>query len=332
MSNILSTLKDKVTFQKATALSDLQPLNNAFLPGGVAYKQLPLIGDQLLPPVSASPDGTLKATYFTFGKEALLNASDEIGMYGEHRRADLGISQANITLVKHGMSAWIDPDERSAAAAMGINIDDEKAKVIRTQVETRREALAATLLTTTSNYASSTHYATLSGTSQWSHTSSDPLGAIHAKQEVLRGIIGQRPNILWLSPTAANALRLHPNIVKYVNGGATKGDPAVPISLEMVGSILGVRVLVGEAIAATTPGGTVSDVWNDCAGLLYVGGTGMYDIKFGCTLVSSGYPIQRVEADPHKGSKGIDVLYYDDAYTHAVQLNTAGFLWSDVTL
>jgi hypothetical protein len=331
MSNITETLRDKVTFQKATALADLQPNNNAFLPGGIAYQQNPFIGDQLLPPVSASPDGTLRATYFTFGREALLNAPDEIGMYGEHRRADLGITQTNITLTKHGMSAWIDPDERSAAAAMGIDIDNEKAKVIRTQVETRREALAAALLTATGSYASATHYSTLAGTSQWSHTSSDPLGAINTKQEVLRGIIGQRPNVLWLSPTAANAMRLHPNIVKYVTGGG-KADPAVPISLEMVGSILGLRVYVGNAIAATTPGGAVADVWNDCAGLLYVGGTGMYDIKFGATLVSGGYPLQRTESDPHKGSKGIDVLYYDDAYTHVVQLNTAGYLWSDVTV
>lgn len=316
---------------KATALSDVQPLNNSFLPGGVAYEQNGFIGSQLLPEVSASPDGTLKATYFTFGKEGLLNAKDEVGMYGEHQRADLGLSQANITLVKHGMSAWIDPDERSAAAAIGVNIDDAKAKVIRTQVETRKEALAAALLTATGSYASATHYETLTGTNQWSHAASDPLNAINTKIELLRSILGKRPNVLWMAPAAANALRLNPKLISYVSGGATKQNPSVPISTEMLGSILGVRVLVGESIAATTAGGTVSDIWGDYAGLLFVGGTGMYDLKFGCTLVSSGYPLQRVERDPHKGSKGIDVLYYDDAYTHAVQLNTAGYLWSDVT-
>jgi hypothetical protein len=58
----------------------------------------------------------------------------------------------------------------------------------------------------------------------------------------------------------------------------------------------------------------------------------MYDTKFGSTLISSGYPVQRTESDPHKGARGIDVLYYSDAYKHAVQLNTAGYLWSDVTV
>jgi hypothetical protein len=321
------------TGERITAAALMQPSNNAFLPGGVAYQQQPFIGSMLLPEVSASPDGTLKASFFSFGKESLLNASagDEIGTYGEHKRADLGVSQTDITLVKHGMSAWIDPDERSSYEAVGINIEDEKAKLIRTQVETRKEGLAASLVTTYTNYSSATHYTTLTGTDQWSHSSADPLGQINAKIEVLRGVLGQRPNVLWMSPSASSAVRLHPNIIKYVNGGATKQNPAVPISAEIIGSILGVRVLIGEAIAATTPGGTVSDIWGDYAGLLFVGGTGMYDLKFGCTLVSSGYPIQRVERDPHKGSKGIDVLYYDDAYKHAVQLATAGFLWQDVT-
>lgn len=316
---------------KASAL--MQPSNNAFLPGGVGYEQLPFIGSTLLPEVNASPDGTLKASYFVFGKEMLLNAAagDEIGTYGEHKRADLGVTEASITLVKHGMSAWIDPDERSSYAAVGINIEDEKAKLIRTQVETRKEALAAALLTTYTNYSSSTHYTTLTGTDQWSHTSADPLGQINAKIEVLRGVLGKRPNYLWCAPAGANAVRLHPNIVKFVNGGVTKQNPAVPISMDLIGAILGLNVVVGESIAATTPGGTVSDIWGDYAGLLYVGGNGMYDLKFGCTLVSSGYPLQRTEPDPHKGSKGIDILYYDDAYTHAVQLSTAGFLWQDVT-
>jgi hypothetical protein len=315
---------------EATALSDLHPLNNAFLPGGVAFQQSPFMGSQLLPEVSASPDGTLKATYFTFGKESLLNASDEIGTYGEHKRADLGLTQTNITLVKHGMSAWIDPDERSAAAAIGQNIDDLKAAMIKTQVETRKEALAAALLTATGSYASASHYETLSGTGQWSHASSDPLNAINAKIEYLRSVNGVRPNALWVAPAGVSALKLNANVVKYVSGGATPQNPAVPISLEMIGSILGLRVFTGESVAATTPGGAVSDVWGDTAGLIYIGGTGMYDVKFGATLISSGYPLQRTERDPHKGSKGIDVLYYDDAYTHVVQLNTAGYLWSDV--
>jgi len=325
---------DRVIFQRVTAagLSGLRPSNNAMLPGGVAYEQQSSIGEMLLPSTMAAPDGTMKGTYVTFGKEALLSGEkDEIGLYGEFPRADLGVTFTDIELKVYGMSAWVSPWERSVAAASGIDIYSQKAKLIRTQVETAREARAATLLTTTSNYASASHYETLSGTSQWSHSSADPLGAINTKIETLRGILGARPNVLWLSPKAANALRLHPNIVKYVSGGSTRVNPAVPISLEMVQSILGVRVYVGEAIAATAPGGTVSDVWGDCAGLLYVGGPGMYDLKFGCTLISSGYPKQRVERDPHRGDSGIEVLYYSDAYTHAVQLNTAGYLWSDVT-
>lgn len=316
---------------EATALTDLQPLNNAFLPGGVKFEQQPFIGSQLLPEVSASPDGTLKATYFTFGKEAFLNAADEVGLYGDHTRADLGLTQTNVTLVKHGRSAWIDPDERSAAAAIGQNIDDLKAAVAKGQVEVRKEALAAALLTATGSYASASHYETLSGTAQWSHASSDPLGAINAKIEYLRSVNGAPPNKLWMDAGVASALRLNANVVKYVSGGATRQNPAVPISLEMLGSILGIQVLVGGSVASTIPGGTVSDVWGDCAGLLYVGGPGMYDLKFGETLISSGYPIQRVERDPHKGSKGIDIVYYDDAYKHVVTLNTAGYLWSDVT-
>lgn len=316
--------------QTAASLVNYQPSTVATM-GGIGYMQNGFIGTQLLPEIIASPDGQEQASFPVFGKEFFFSADDVVAVGGSVKRTNLSITWTSKTLDVHSKHAYLDAREQRAAGAVGIDIGAQKVDLIRTQVQTRKEALAASLLTTTGTYSSSTYYSTLSGTTQWSHASSTPLAAIEAKKEVVRAAIGARPNAFWLSPTAFAALRWHSTVVALMNGGSTKQNPGAPATAEMLASILGMNVFVGDAIVTTTVGGASSDIWADCAGLLYVGGAELMSPKFGATFTAGGYPKVDQFRDETQGAEGSDVFRYSECYKHICTLNTAGYLWSDVT-
>jgi hypothetical protein len=326
----------KIPSITAAALTQFQPTTGLVpIPGGITFQQNDFIGDTLLPLITmtASEHGFYKvfdkARFLVLRDAAGVGLADVVGINGEHLRADLSFTTVGVDLQVHGYSAWIDDRERKEAANLNYNVEDGKAQLIKTMIETGRESDAAALIRATSSYASATYYSTLSGSTLWSASTGVPLVDIPAKIEVLRGATGTRNNIvLWLSPKAFNALRFHASILAIVNGGATRTNPALPIGTELLSAIFGVPVVVGYAVESTTVGGAVADVWGAAAGLLMAGPANMDAPKFGATLVSAGYPTSRVERNPHLGAKGIDVLYYDDAYKHIVQLNTAGYLWT----
>lgn len=320
----------------AAALSSFQPTTGLVpIPGGISYQQNDYIGDQLLPLITmtTSEHGFYKvfdkSKFLVLRDAAGVGLADVVGINGEHLRADISFTTTSVDLQVHGYSAWIDDRERKEAANLNYNVEDGKAELIKTMVETGRESDAAALIRATASYSSGTYYSTLSGSTLWSASTGVPLADISGKIDVLRGATGTRNNIvLWLSPAAFNALRFHASILAVVNGGATRTNPALPIGVELLSAIFGVPVVVGYAVESTTVGGAVSDVWGKAAGLIMAGPANMDLPKFGATLISAGYPTSRVERNPHLGAKGIDVLYYDDAYKHVVQLNTAGYLWT----
>jgi len=316
--------------QTAASLSNFQPTTRSTM-GGVGYMQSGFIGTELLPEIIASPDGQEQASYPVFGKEFFFSADDVVAISGQVKRTDLAISWTKATLDVHSKHAYLDAREQRAAQSVGLDIAGQKVDLIRTQVQTRKEALAASLLTTDGTYSSATYYGTLSGTTQWSHASSAPLTAIEAKKEVVRAAIGVRPNALWLSPTAYAALRFNAQVITIVNGGATKQSPAAPVGADVLAAIFGLNVFVGDAIYTTAVGGASSDIWNDCAGLLYVGGAELMSPKFGATFTSAGYPKVDQFRDETQGAEGSDVFRYSECYKHICTLNTAGYLWHDVT-
>lgn len=316
--------------QEAAALSNYQPSTVATM-NGVGYMQAGFIGEQLLPSIVASPDGQEQASFPVFGKEFFFSADDVVGISGAIKRTDLAVTWTSKTLDVHAKVAYLDAREQRAAQAVGIDIAAQKMDLVRQQVQVRKEALAASLLTTTGSYSSSSYYETLSGTSQWSHSSSTPITAIENKKETVRAAIGVRPNVLWLSPTAFKALRLHSTIQALVSGGANKQTPTLPIGADLLATVFGMNVFVGDAVYTTTVGGASSDVWADAAGLLYVGGAELMSPKFGATFTAAGYPKVDQYRDETQGAEGSDVYRYSECYKHIVTLNTAGYLWLDVT-
>lgn len=232
----------KIDSHTAASLSSYQPATSGQpVLGNLAYQQLDYIGDTLLPPVvmTASEHGFYKvfdkSKFLVMRDAAGVGLADVVGINGEHLRADVSFTTVGVDLQGHGYSAWIDDRERKEAANINFNVEDAKAELIKTMVDTGRESDAAALVRATASYASGTYYSTLSGATLWSATTGTPIADITGKIEVLRGATGTRNNIiLWLSPAAYNALRFHASVLAIVSGGNTRTDPSMPIGEELL--------------------------------------------------------------------------------------------------
>lgn len=323
--------KEVAGLQEAAALSDYQPTTRALLPGGVGYAQVGFIGNSLLPPVAASPDGTEQASYPTFAKEAFFVADDLIALNAEAKETNGGLSWTTCALDVRGKMEWIDERMVRIASTVGQDARAKALDRVKTQVDTGREYRQATLLTTTGTYASASYYTTLTGTDQYSHASSTPLTKWLTDMETLRTVNGRRPNALWMGARPMSRLAYNPQLIALINGGATKASPAFPVTAGLIGQLLGLSVFVGEAVYTSTVGGSFTDVWGDNAGLLYIGPAELDIPKFGCTLTSGGYPQVTDGFERLRGANGSSWVKYVDAYKAVCQLNTAGYLYQDCT-
>ena len=102
--------------------------------------------------------------------------------------------------------------------------------------------------------------ATLSGTTQWSHASSDPILAVKAAIRTVQKACLVKPNTFVCGPEVIDALSEHPDLVdryKYTN--------AQTLTVQMIAQLLGVeRILVGEGVQITSKEGQ-----NDTTGYIF---------------------------------------------------------------
>ena len=114
------------------------------------------------------------------------------------KRVQFGYASENYSLVDHRLEGAV-PNELQEEASNGPGIDLSSNAVRRVQntMALEREKMAADLARDDARYAAS-NKETLSGTSQWSHASSDPFTDIMDAKEAIRSTIGEKPNVLTL--------------------------------------------------------------------------------------------------------------------------------------
>jgi hypothetical protein len=146
------------------------------------------------------------------------------------------------------------------------------------------------LATNAANYAAS-NKTTLAGTSRWSDLTtgvSDPVNDIEVAKDAVRQQIGREPDTVTLGASVLVKLRQHPKIIDRIK--YTGRD--VP-TVELLSSLFGVRVIVGDAIKATDAG-VFSDVWGKHAVLAYTETSplaAMGTPTYGYTYNLGGYPL-----------------------------------------
>lgn len=249
----------------------------------VDYKngQSEFIAGQILPTLTVD---TETGVYFKFDKAALRNEDARVADTATANRARTGLTQVPYGPIEP-RALWDAASDRVARQFGGM-------EALKSNVTT---SLMSMLLinkeieTVSALQAGITQTVTLSGTNQWSDSSSTPVDAIKTARDTVALASLRIPNTLVLSYKAYSALLVHPQIIGRLNG------ITVAATQQQLANILGVeRILVGQARYNTVKQGqtdSLSYVWGNDAYLVYIapnalGNSG--ELTLGHTLELSG--------------------------------------------
>jgi hypothetical protein len=236
------------------------------------------------------PVGQRGGRIISFGPDdfKLINSARAPG--SNTKRIQFGYSSSNFSLVDYRLEGAV-PRQllQEAQAVPGIDLASNAVRKVRNMQELEREKQAADLARDAGSYASSNKI-TLAGADQWSHSSGgDPFGVIEAGKEAVRASIGQRPNVLVLSPKALTSLRRN---VKVLDRLSTAKDRA-PATMEQLAALFEVPTIV-EAAAIMHDGTAFSDVWGKDALLAYTTPASLAEMgspNYGYTYQLQGMPM-----------------------------------------
>ncbi len=289
------------------------------------YKNNELIGSALFPYVPVMQRG---GKIISFGKEDFQLYATARTPGSNTRRVQYGHAGAPYSLESHsleGMVPWEIMQE--AEAVPGINMGT--SAVMRTQniIALRLEKAQADLATAPGNYGAANKVA-LSGTSRWSDYSgtSDPITDVEDAKEVVRRVIGRRPNTAVMGAAVMAKLRQHPKVVERIK--YTGRDIA---TAELLASLWGVqRVVVGDAVYADQSD-AFNDVWGKNLVLAYTETGGLADMglpTYGYTYRLGGYPMVE-QAYQDRNAKSW-IYPVTDEVSPVIAGASAGFLFSSV--
>jgi hypothetical protein len=228
----------------------------------LAYRNTNLIADNVLPRV---PVGAREFKYWTYSREDRFTVPETlVGRKGMPNEVEFGATEEAGKVQDYGLDDVIPNDDISQAPA-GYDPKGHAVEAMTDLILLDREVRAANLLFNPNSYVAS-NVVTLSGSSQWSDASSDPLKALLSALDTPM----MRPNVLVLGQAAWTILRQHPALVSaaLANSG-TKGT----VTREQLASLLEVEeVVIGQGYFNTAKPGQpaqMTRVWGKHAALIY---------------------------------------------------------------
>jgi len=177
----------------------------------IAYPLDGLIAHKICPKVEVA-SGDLEGYFFTFDKSNIQAGLDDTRAFGGRASTfDWKLTKTAYSAEEHSKEKAIDWREfRKWAKYLDVAITTQEIglEILLTNYEGR----TATLFTTTSNYASSSYYTSLTGTSKFSDfVNSDPEGVIEdAREQVALG--AGEPNAIMIPVNIWRTIRRHPAI------------------------------------------------------------------------------------------------------------------------
>lgn len=282
--------------------------------------QKPVVANALFPIVSVTARGG-RILKFDADNFKLVSTARAPG--ANTKRVQYTYGTENFSLVDHRLEALVPVELSEEGQVAGIDIVSTHINRVQDQMAIEREKMAADLARNASLYAAS-NKETLSGTSQWSNTASDPFIDIIEAKEAIRGQIGEEPNTLALGPKVLTALRTHPKVLDRLSTATDR----VPATLAQLASLFELELIVkgGAVYSDGTPG--LKDVWGKDAILAYTTPASMQDMgspSFGYTYQLAGRPI--VEEGYWEGNVNSWAYPVNDAYQPVLAGAAAGFLF-----
>lgn len=170
-----------------------------------------------------------------------------------YKEIEFGVSNDTYRAEEYGLEARIDDRERRNSPGP-LDLDVGKTRRLTNGILLNRERRVANLVTNTANVTQNT---TLVGAAQWSDPTSDPSTTAATARAAIRGKTGLLPNQLTMGYAVFEALRIHPAVIDFLDGGrATEQDLAEYFEVA--------RVVVARAIYNTAKEGQASslvDLW-----------------------------------------------------------------------
>lgn len=250
------------------------------------YQNAEFVGTDLFPRVSVPARA---GKIITFGKEdfALYNTGRSPG--AATKRVQFGHASGSYALEQHALEGVV-PWELMQEAERVPSIDMGAGAVRKTQniIGLRLEKAQADLATDPTKYAAGNKLTSLTGTTLWSNSASDPIGNVETAKEAVRTQSGRRPNTCVLSALTFKALRTHPQIIDRIK--YTGRDAPTPDLLAMLFGVE--RVLVGDGIYADASGAFV-DLWGKTCVLAYTATASAAELgvpSYGYTYTLEGAP------------------------------------------
>lgn len=165
----------------------------------------------------------------------------------------------------HKLATEWDPADAKDLDTPVADVETDGAMTVMESLLIDREAEAATLATTSTNYPSDLTSALTSGTDTWVDAGGDPRSCAKTARIAVKARTGKTPNAMAISWTGFEHLQQNPallDFLKYTSGQS--------ISIEQLKGLLGVKyIFIGAAQQNTNMEGnatqTLSDIWNDSA-------------------------------------------------------------------
>ena len=269
----------------------------------IAYRNLSMIADRVLPRVTAV--GTQVFKYFLYSLAQGFTIPDtKVGRRGKPNQVEFSAEEKEASTTDYGLEDGI-PQADIANAPPGIDPRAMSVEYIMNLIALDREVRVAGLVFNPATYPTANKI-TLSGTSQFSDNTSDPISVI---SDALDACI-VRPNVMVIGRPAFSKLARHPQIVSAClrnpgeAGVARRQDIAALFELE--------EILVGEAFVNTARKGQAANLsrcWGKHLSLVYRNkqAAPQRDVTFGMT-VPWGAPIAGSWPDKNIGLRGGEMV------------------------
>ena len=281
------------------------------------YKNNELVGDKLFPFVPVDKEG---GKIPEFGKEAFkIYNSKRAPRAKSNRMSPEGRTTIDFVLEEHDLEYPIDYREKAEDL---FDAERHATNVVTEALRLQHEYEAATLAQTLGNYPTGNKI-TLSGTSQFTDSSSDPIGVIEDGKKAVSDKIGKDPNVMIIGDPTFRTLKNHSQLLERIKY-SMKGV----LTVDLLKEIFDIEfVYVGKAVYADDSG-NFQKLWTDNIVLAYVPVKleNIEEPSFGMTLRKKGYP--QVDKYFENGGK-VELIRNTDIWQVKIVGSIAGYLIND---
>jgi hypothetical protein len=278
------------------------PINNEYTAVAIAYRNMAMIADEVLPPTPTAR----KFTYLVHTKEEGYTLPDtKVGRKGRPNQVSFTASETTEMTEDYALDDPIPNDDIESNNIPGLDPVGKSTEFLTDLLLLDREKRTADLVFAAASYPTGNKI-TLSGTDQFSdYSNSDPVSKVLNYLDVPL----MRPNIAVFGQDSWRVFRQHPKVVEACKGTGAGSDAQGTVTRQQVAELLEVEeILVGQGFLNTAKKGqtpTFARVWGKHISLLYrnrlagpqTGVTFGFTAKFG-TRIAGQIP------DPNIGMRG----------------------------